>query len=231
MPAKGIMASVRVGIRACIMVIIIDMVARYCALALILSVTSLAQGQTSVAPTTGEHVSAAAIIRELNLARQKPAIYAGFVGQLRVNHSLRTGPGAPALDEAIRFLRTVHPQPPFSLSPGLCQAAADHCRDQVGGLIGHNGSDRSSPDSRINRYGRWQGGWAENIAYGQRNARAIVLALIIDDGVRGRGHRKNIFNAIYNVAGAAYGPHARFGSICGIDFAGAYVESAVASAN
>jgi uncharacterized protein YkwD len=208
-----------------------NLVNRCCALALVIPVTGLTQGRESVASTINEHVSAAAIIHELNFARQKPAIYAGFVEQMRMNRSPGTGPGAPALDEAIRFLRTVHPQPPLALSPGLCQAAADHCRDQVGGSIGHNGADRSSPDSRINRYGRWHGGWAENIAYGQRNARAIVLALIIDDGVPGRGHRKNIFNATYNVAGAAYGPHARFGSICDIDFAGAYVESAVASAN
>jgi uncharacterized protein YkwD len=97
--------------------------------------------------------------------------------------------------------------------------------------MGHNGSDGSNPASRINRYGHWQGAWAENISYGRRSARDIVLALIIDDGVRGRGHRKNIFNPSYNVAGAAYGPHPRFGSVCDIDFAGAYAESALASAN
>ena len=68
-------------------------------------------------------------------------------------------------------------------------------------------------------------GWAENIAYGRHTAREIVLALIVDDGVRGRGHRKNIFNPTYNVAGAAYGSHARFGSVCSIDFASGYVEN------
>jgi hypothetical protein len=33
-----------------------------------------------------------------------------------------------------------------------------------------------------------------SICYCQRSARAIVMALIIDDGVRGRRHRRNIFN-------------------------------------
>ncbi len=37
-------------------------------------------------------------------------------------------------------------------------------------------------------------------------------------------------NGTYNVAGAAYGPHACFGSVCDIDFAGAYAESGIASA-
>ena len=49
--------------------------------------------------------------------------------------------------------------------------------------------------------------------------------MLVDDGVRGRGHRKNIFNPIYNVAGAAYGSHARFGSVCSIDFASGYAEN------
>jgi uncharacterized protein YkwD len=68
-------------------------------------------------------------------------------------------------------------------------------------------------------------GWAENITYGRHSAREIVLALIVDDGVHGRGHRKNIFNPTYDVAGAAYGPHARFGSVCSIDFASGYAEN------
>ena len=79
-------------------------------------------------------------------------------------------------------------------------------------------------EAEFSRYGVVAQGWAENIAYGQRSARAIVMALIVDDGVRGRGHRKNIFNPNYNVAGAAYGPHARYGSVCSIDFASGYAE-------
>jgi uncharacterized protein YkwD len=90
--------------------------------------------------------------------------------------------------------------------------------------MGHDGSDRSSPGLRISRYGEWGGGWGENIAYGKTNARDIIMALIIDDGLSARKHRKNIFNPKFNVAGAAFGPHARFRTVCSIDFAGAYAE-------
>jgi uncharacterized protein YkwD len=185
---------------------------------------------------TPDHVTAAAIIHEMNLARQNPALYATFVEQTRQNYSggvcllpgnvrLRTHEGLRALDEAIQFLRRAKPQPPLVLSPGLCLAAADHCREQAGGAIGHYSSNGSDPGNRISRYGDVSQGWAENIAYGRHTAREIVLALIVDDGVRGRGHRKNIFNPTYNVAGAACGPHARFGSICSIDFASGYAEN------
>jgi uncharacterized protein YkwD len=183
-----------------------------------------------------DRVTATAIIREMNLARQNPAHYATFLEQSRQNYCgrvyllprnirLLTREGVRALDDAIRFLNRAKPQPPLALSPGLCLAAADHCREQAGGAIGHCGDHGSDPGNRINRYGVVSQGWAENIAYGNRTAREIVLALIVDDGVRGRGHRKNIFNPTYKVAGAAYGSHARFGSVCSIDFAGGYVEN------
>jgi uncharacterized protein YkwD len=187
-----------------------------------------------------EHVSATAIIHEINLARQNPSLYARFLqetsysGNFRVlsdGDRIRMHEGVRAVEEAIRFLRGAQPRPPLAFSTGLCRAAADHCREQADGAMGHNGRDGSDPASRINRYGKWQGAWAENIAYGKRSARDIVLALIIDDGVRSRGHRKNIFNSNYSVAGAAYGPHARFGTVCDVDFASAYAESALVSAN
>ncbi len=77
---------------------------------------------------------------------------------------------------------------------------------------------------RMNRYGRWGVIWGENLSYGHSSARDIVLALIIDDGLPGRKHRKNIFNPAFNVAGAAYGAHARYRSVCSIEFAGAFAE-------
>jgi uncharacterized protein YkwD len=204
--------------------------ARFLLLALWISASLGVNGQP-------DQVSAGAILKEINLARQNPSLYATFVEELRANFSgkicripggvpLLTHEGVRALDEATAFLRREQPQAPLALSTGLCQAAADHCRDQASGLMGHRGSDRSDPGERISRYGIWRGAWAENIAYGQDSARAIVLALIIDDGVHGRGHRQNIFNPAYSVAGAAYGRHAKFGSICNIDFAGAYVDHA-----
>lgn len=103
-------------------------------------------------------------------------------------------------------------------------AAADHVADQAGGAFGHAGSDRSNPGERMNRHGTWSGFWGENISYGQSNARQIVIALIVDDGLPGRKHRNNIFNPAFNFAGAAIGPHARYRTVCNIDFAARYTE-------
>jgi uncharacterized protein YkwD len=77
----------------------------------------------------------------------------------------------------------------------------------------------------MNRHGAWSGCWGENISYGASNAREIVIALIVDDGQRARKHRENIFNPDFHFAGAAIGPHARFGTTCSIDFASQYLEA------
>ncbi len=205
-------------------------------LALSLFAPLLFAADRSLSVGVPDHVTAAGIIHEMNLARQNPALYATFVEEMRRNYSggicllpgnirLRTREGVHALDDAIHFLHRAKPQPPLAVSPGLCLAAADHCREQAGGAMGHYSSNGSDPGNRISRYGVVNQGWAENIAYGHHTGREIVLALIVDDGVRNRGHRKNIFNSTYNVAGAAYGPHAGFGSVCSIDFASGYAEN------
>lgn len=179
--------------------------------------------------------SGSAVIREMNLARQDPALYASYAEELRSHYSgkcfvlpggtrIFTKEGLRAVDEAIRFLRTTSPRQPLVLSPGMCRGAADHCADQASGGFSHTGRDGSNPGSRMSRYGSWNSAWGENIAYGKSTARDVVLALIIDDGLPARKHRKNIFNPNFNFAGAAFGTHARFGTVCSIDFAGGYVE-------
>ena len=187
------------------------------------------------AAPNGEGVSAGAVIRELNLARQNLSLYATYIEELRSRFDgtsvvfpgeakWRMKEGLGAIKEAVRFLRTIRPEQPLALSPGMCRAAADHCADQVAGRTGHRGSDRSSPDDRLRRYGIWTGFWGENIAYGRKTPRAIIVALIIDDGRPARTHRKNIFDPSFHYAGAAYGPHALHGSVCTIDFASGYTE-------
>jgi len=189
-----------------------------------------------------EDALAVAIIQEMNLARRNPARYAGYIEELRQNYNagfavLPTGTkwrmkeGLRAIDEAASFLRAAYPEQPLRLSPGMCRSAADHCADQAGGRTGHGGSDRSSPRSRLSHYGSWTGPWGENIAYGKTTARDIVITLIIDDGNSARPHRKNIFNSDFNYAGAACGPHARYGSVCTIDFVHGYLERSSAPAS
>jgi uncharacterized protein YkwD len=194
-------------------------------LAILSAVTLLFSLQVSFAKENAAsesgQVRAAAVINELNFARQNPSLYANFVAEARPLHMIEHG---RAVDEAIHFLKKARPLPALTLSTGMSRAAADHCAEQIGGQLGHAGNDRSRAGERISRYGSWSSMWGENISYSQKTARGVVLALIIDDGIRSRGHRKNIFNPKFNYAGAAFGPHARYRTVCTIDFAGGYAE-------
>lgn len=171
----------------------------------------------------------------MNLARQNPALYANYIEEMRANFQgnllvvpgrvpFQTKEGPRALDEAIRFLRSTAPQAPLAFSPGMSRAAADHCAEQAGGGMSHNGRGGSDTGSRISRYGMWSGTWGENLSCGRRGARETVIALIVDDGLGSRKHRKNIFSPNFSYAGAAIGQHAQYHTICSIEFAGGYVE-------
>jgi uncharacterized protein YkwD len=177
-----------------------------------------------------------AVVNEINLARTSPKEYLSLLEQFRKYYDgkllklpgempIKTKEGWKAVTEAIRFLHSQKPLSPLSPSKGMSLAAKDHVKDQgSSGSAQHKGNDGSQPWDRANRYGTWQKTIGENICYGSDKARNIVFTLMIDDGIPGRGHRKNIFNPDFHVIGVAFGHHATYRTICVITFAGGYIE-------
>jgi len=177
-----------------------------------------------------------AVVYEINMARTAPKDYASLLEQRRKYYDRKilrlpgetpilTKEGVRAVDEAIRFLRSIQPLPPLIPSKGMSSGAKDHVKDQgSAGSSQHKGSDGSQPSDRVNRYGTWEKSIGENISYGSNQARDIVMGLIIDDGVPSRGHRKNNFNSDFRVIGVACGPHPTYRTVCVITFAGGYIE-------
>ena len=177
------------------------------------------------------------VIDELNFARVQPSEYADYLisySELFVGRELRergevtilTQEGRSAVNEAIRFLRNQKPLSYLIASKGMSNAAEDMVRMQeTTTQIGHKGRDGSTFAERISRYGTWDGSCSENIDYGNNKARRIVMALIIDDGVSNRGHRKSIFNPGLKRVGVACGYHRRFQYMCVIELAARYSEN------
>src|SRR4051794_20422434 len=172
-----------------------------------------------------------AMIRELNLLRANAPAYAGKLQQRRNFYRGRifqppgkvgeiTNEGVAALDEAIRALRATKALPLIASSEGLTKAAAQHVKD-IGpkGLTSHDGSDGSTPQSRISHYAKGMHSTAEAISFGPEDAASVIIDLVVDDGVRNRGHRKILLDPGYRAAGAACGPHKTFRVVCVIDFA------------
>jgi uncharacterized protein YkwD len=167
-----------------------------------------------------QHPDAAAAELEAWLPLFEGGRYLAYPGEPR----LRTEEGPEAVKEAIAFLEKQKPLEPLAWSPALAAAAEDLVKDQsVGGGLGHEGSDGSLPITRMARYGSYLGESGEVVTYGSLGepptARRAVLALIVDDGVKSRGHRALLFEARFAWAGAGWGAHPRFGRMVVVDLA------------
>jgi len=174
----------------------------------------------------------ASVFEEINFARTNPSGYAqtlmpmmkAFNKLIRRRNDgtlIRTKEGMEAVRECIDFLLCKEPVPVLRSCPeALCRAAMDHVETQgPSGRAGHTGPDGSTMGSRIARHchAEWTG---ECIDYGSKDAREIVHALLIDDGVPSRGHRHIIFKSNCKHVGIANGPHKRYGCMTVLDFAG-----------
>ena len=171
------------------------------------------------------------ILRELNEMRANPAGYAAKLESRRKYYSgrmlrmpkqvpIQTAEGVAALNEAVRALRSEKPLPSFSASRALNGAAADHVQD-IGpkGLVAHQGTNGSTPSDRVRRHASGFSEVAEVISFGPDDAASVLIDLLVDDGVRNRGHRKILLDRTLRLAGIACGKHAVYRTMCVIDFA------------
>jgi hypothetical protein len=175
------------------------------------------------------------IIEELNRVRTDPDRYAASLERdLRYyrgnlfrrpddESALQTREGPVAVQEAIKVLRKTKPLAPLKPSSGLAQGATDHVRDQAPrGLMNHKGTDGSMAWDRVGRYGQWERKVSENMTFGPASGRDVIAALLIDDGIADRGHRKNILDPEVTIVGVSCAPHKTYRLMCDIVHAGGF---------
>ena len=179
----------------------------------------------------------AEVIQEINLARAHPEKYVTYLQEYKKYYNgkiclspshqkpVMTFEGVAAIDEAIRFLQSSNPLGHLEASRGLSLGAKDHVLDMgQKGTSGHKGSDGSMPTDRVGRYGAWESTMGEAILFEVTTPREMVMQLIIDDGVRDRGHRKDVFEPSFQMAGVSIISRSSFGSFCVIDFADKFTD-------
>jgi uncharacterized protein YkwD len=171
-----------------------------------------------------------AVLAELNRARAHPQAYARDLRRRQVAFA-RDGDQTDvfaqedpeAVEDAIDFLMRQPPLPPLRRDGRLAAAAREHAARQGPlGDVGHG--PPGSLGRRIQSQGLWAGLEAESISYGQRTPRDVIRQLVVDSRVPNRGHRRDLFSQAYQAAGVGCGRHARWGSMCVIDLAGAIVR-------
>lgn len=167
------------------------------------------------------------VLGELNLARTQPQAYAHALEDAAAYRwrvaSAYDDPDA--FQEAVDFLLRQPSLPPLGADSALEGAALAHARYQGDrGGFGHDGPGGETLGERLRRHGAFASLMAEDISYGYASPREVVLQLIVDSGVPGRGHRNNIFNPMFRQAGVACGPHRVYGAMCVVDFAGSMMR-------
>ncbi len=174
------------------------------------------------------------VIFELNKVRSNPKRYSeeymeelstAFKGNLYIypgQDPVKSKEGIKPLIECIEVLKHTATLPILNPAEGLARASKLLTNDQQSGGIGHITRKGLTPQKRIEKYGEWDINSGEDITYGSFEARQIVIALLIDDGVPDRAHRKNILNSQYRYIGVSYGKHPTYQSMCVIDYAGYY---------
>ncbi len=176
------------------------------------------------------------LLNEINRLRTNPALYAAtleryrryFVGKelhLPGQTTILTGEGVAAVDEAIRVLKGTPAVEVFVGDENLTRAAFDHVRDiAASGEIGHNDSQGETPVERVLRYGVWRGELQELVSYYSPTAPQIIFSLLVDDGVRGRGHRRALLKSNLRSIGIKTGDSREFGKLCVIVLTESFIK-------
>ena len=177
------------------------------------------------------------VILEMNKARSNPKKYAElylvpFAKKFRSDGTymkngvtMLTQEGVAVVNECIKEMSSKKAVGILGPEKGLSLAAQSHATSQAKtDKTGHNGTDGSTPFTRIQKYGTFRTA-GENISYGCKDGQEIVMQLLIDDGVKNRGHRKNIFNSAFTQTGVGYAEgHKVYKAECVITYAGGYEE-------
>lgn len=182
-----------------------------------------------------------AVIVEMNKARTNPVRYAKEVvepfldkftsernGRIFIDkdgNRIISNEGKYAVKECIRELKKAVPMPVIMPSEGLSKAARVLAEDQRhSGRTGHTTTGGSQPWERSSEFGKWLGSFGENVDYGNKDGESIVLSLMVDDGVKSRGHRENILTSNFRVAGICIDSHVTYRNMCVIDFASGFID-------
>jgi uncharacterized protein YkwD len=137
-----------------------------------------------------------AMIKEINLIRFNPQAYIAVVEEYVRYMKADNLNGDFYKDEisvAQELIMELKNTPTLSIlkpSEGIYRGAKIHGdAAKIHGSVDHQGQDGSFPWDRVKKYDKSMADGGENIVGGLSDIRKAVLILLIDSGIKGRGHR------------------------------------------
>jgi uncharacterized protein YkwD len=136
---------------------------------------------------------------------------------------LLTKEGVKPLLELIAYLENYQPTLPLTYSTELEKAANELAVFQSKtGYTGHSVVKGKKTHDRIRKYNKKFVRTAECIAYGYYKndlAQRAIIQLLVDDGVRNRGHRIIMLSEDFSFMGAAVKSHRKYEKVVVLNFA------------
>jgi uncharacterized protein YkwD len=177
------------------------------------------------------------VLKAINSVRKAPAKWADKIDKIyiknmdkdKVTHKAwkrKFKEGLPAMQEAVKYLKNAKPKGALTLSYGMSYAAFKHSVYLLSKkTLTHTGKGGSSMSNRLEEYGDWQTTIGENIiktTKDTRTAEHAVMEFIIDDGVKNRGHRENLFKASFKKLGVGIANSGTGEDFITLEFSGGY---------
>lgn len=157
------------------------------------------------------------VLVALNALRTNPA---SFVPKLRAYRDIvaKRTKNVAALDaaiaEATERLSKEKSLSALNMQGALLLAAQDHAADiSKNNVVGHTGSDKSTPSQRVKKYAPLAS-VAEVITYGYTTADMIIASFIVDQDTPNRGHREILLSEKYTMVGIAIAKHKTYTTAC-----------------
>ena len=134
--------------------------------------------------------------------------------------------GAAPYQELLEQLDSMRPIVTLLDVPmGMLLAARDHTNDLARRMeVTQEGSDNSTAQMRLNRYGRVGMKSSQLLSLGQSDVQDIVIQLLVDDGIPTRVDRKALLDPEARVCGVSIGKHSIHDTVAVITLAHEYTD-------
>jgi len=165
----------------------------------------------------------------LDVITPRLAYYQGFLYTDFEGNRIRTDEGKQAMQRCIDFLKNLPSKEKLHMEKGLCKAAQDFTNDHAKyGTTGDTTIDGKNYEDLMDMYGRAEAGVsiASLVRYGRRNAKDIVISILVSDGDLQRKGRKILIDSVYGKVGIGItrGQNAVKGAVLAIYLAERYTS-------
>ena len=136
------------------------------------------------------------------------------------NECIETQEGPKAYKEAIEFLKNQKPINEIEFDEEASKVAEEYAKKLSNSGEDEQGEDETHIEERVEKYLDYDFAISECIDFGGSTGIEVIVNLLVDDGVKLRTHRENLFSNKFQYYGVAVASHPEYDYCTVIDYFG-----------